>query len=53
VHQKAFDDVKATVAKDVVFAYRDYSREFEIYTDALCKQLGSVITQGLQATCVF
>ena len=46
VHQKSFDDVKATVAKDVLLAYPDYSWEFEIYTDALSKQLGSVITQG-------
>eukprot|EP00804_Cyclotella_cryptica_P002398 CCRYP_004090-RA/>CCRYP_004090-RA protein AED:0.37 eAED:0.37 QI:0/0/0/1/0/0/2/0/143 len=46
VHQKAFDDVKTTIAKDVVLAYPDYSREFEIYTDASSKQLGSVITQG-------
>ena len=29
VHQKAFDDVNAT-AKDVVLAYPDYSKEFEI-----------------------
>ena len=46
VHQKAFDDMKATIAKDVVLAYPDFSREFEIYTDASSKQLGSVITQG-------
>ena len=46
VHQKAFDDVKTTIAKDVVLAYPDFSREFEIYTDASSKQLGSVITQG-------
>eukprot|EP00804_Cyclotella_cryptica_P030958 CCRYP_018811-RA/>CCRYP_018811-RA protein AED:0.25 eAED:0.25 QI:0/0/0/1/0/0/2/0/252 len=46
VHQKAFDDVKTTIAKDVVLAYPNYSREFEIYTDASPKQLGSVITQG-------
>eukprot|EP00804_Cyclotella_cryptica_P027920 CCRYP_003819-RA/>CCRYP_003819-RA protein AED:0.40 eAED:0.40 QI:0/-1/0/1/-1/1/1/0/184 len=43
---KAFDDVKTSIAKDVVLAYPDYSMEFEIYTDALSKQLGSVITQG-------
>ncbi len=30
VHQKAFDDVKTTIAKDVVLAYPDFSREFEI-----------------------
>ncbi len=38
--------VKGTIAKDVVLAYPDYSMEFEIYTDASSKQLGSVITQG-------
>eukprot|EP00804_Cyclotella_cryptica_P019200 CCRYP_006116-RA/>CCRYP_006116-RA protein AED:0.37 eAED:0.06 QI:0/0/0/1/0/0/2/0/360 len=46
VHHKAFHDVKTTIAKDVVLAYPDYSREFEICIDALSKQLGSVITQG-------
>eukprot|EP00804_Cyclotella_cryptica_P031176 CCRYP_011778-RA/>CCRYP_011778-RA protein AED:0.33 eAED:0.33 QI:0/0/0/1/0/0/5/0/523 len=46
VHQKAFDYIKTTISKDVVLAYPDYSREFEIYTGALSKQLGSVITQS-------
>eukprot|EP00804_Cyclotella_cryptica_P023755 CCRYP_011139-RA/>CCRYP_011139-RA protein AED:0.36 eAED:0.56 QI:0/-1/0/1/-1/1/1/0/277 len=46
VHQIAFDNLKAAIAKDVVLAYPDSSKEFEIYTDALSKQLGSVITQG-------
>ena len=46
VHQKAFDDIKATIAKVVVLAYPDYSMEFETYTDSLSTQLGSVITQG-------
>ncbi len=41
VHQKAFHDVKADIAKDVAFAYPDYSKEFEIYTE----QMGAVITQ--------
>ncbi len=45
VHQRAFDHVKATIAKDVVLAYPDYSKVFEIYTDASRKQLGAVITQ--------
>jgi hypothetical protein len=44
VHQRAFDHVKATIAKDVVLAYPDYSKVFEIYTDASSKQLGAVIT---------
>ena len=29
-----------------MLAYPDYSKEFEVYTDALSKQLGAVITQG-------
>jgi len=46
VHQKAFDSVKATIAKDVVLAYPDYNKVFEVYTDASSTQLGSVITQS-------
>jgi hypothetical protein len=47
VHQiRAFDHVKATITKGVVLAYPDYSKFFEIYTDASSKQLGAVITQG-------
>jgi hypothetical protein len=45
VHQIAFDHVKATITKDVVLAYLDYSKVFEIYTDTSSKQLGAVITQ--------
>jgi hypothetical protein len=45
VHQRAFDHAKATIAKDVVLAYPDYSQVFEIYTYASSKQLGAVITQ--------
>ncbi len=46
VHQKAFNDVKATITKEVVLAYPDFDKVFEIYTDASTKQLGSVITQS-------
>ncbi len=45
VHQRAFNHIKATIAKDVVLAYPDYSKVFEIYTDASRKQSGAVITQ--------
>jgi hypothetical protein len=45
VHQRAFDHLKATIAKYVVLAYPDFSKVFEIYTDASSKQLGVVITQ--------
>jgi hypothetical protein len=46
IHQQAFDNVKATIAKEVVLAYPDFTKPFEIYTDASTMQLGSVITQG-------
>jgi hypothetical protein len=45
VHQRAFNHVQATIAKEVVLASSDYSKVFEIYTDASSKQLGAVITQ--------
>ncbi len=45
VHQKAFNEVKTTIAKEVVLAYPDFEKVFEINTDASTKQLGSVITQ--------
>jgi len=48
-----FDNLKATVARDVVLAYPDYSQDFEIYTDALSKQLGAVITQGTRPIAFF
>ena len=44
-HQKAFDLVKATICQDIVLAYPDFSKPFEIYTDASATQLGAVITQ--------
>jgi len=44
-HQKAFEAIKTTIARDVVLAYLDYSHVFEIYTDASSRQLGAVITQ--------
>ena len=30
IHQKAFDQVKATIFQDVVLAYPDFSKPFEI-----------------------
>jgi hypothetical protein len=45
MHQQAFDNVKAAIAKETVLAYRDFLKPFEIYTDASSMQLGAVITQ--------
>jgi hypothetical protein len=44
-HQKAFNHNKATIAREVVLAYPDYSKVFKIYTNASSKQLGAVITK--------
>ena len=44
VHQEVFDNVKAAITKDVVLASPDYSKVFEVYTDASSTQLGAVIT---------
>jgi hypothetical protein len=46
INQQAFDNVKATIAKEVVLAYLDFTKPFEMYTDASTMQLGTVITQG-------
>jgi hypothetical protein len=40
-----FDNVKSTIAKEGVLAYPDFTKPFEIYTDASTMQLGAVITQ--------
>jgi hypothetical protein len=45
IHQQTFDNVKATIAKDVVLAYPEVMKPFGIYTDASTMQLGAVITQ--------
>ncbi len=45
IYQIAFDNVKATIIKEVVLAYPDFLKPFEIYTNASTKQLGAAITQ--------
>jgi hypothetical protein len=34
-----------TIAKEVVLAYPDFTKPFDIYTDASTKQLGVLLTQ--------
>jgi hypothetical protein len=45
IHQLASDSIMAAIAKETVLAYLDFSKPFEIYTDASSTQLGAVITQ--------
>jgi hypothetical protein len=53
IHQRAFNHVKATITKEVVLAYPDYSKVFKIYTDASSKQLRAVITQDNRPIALF
>ncbi len=45
IHQETFDNFKKTIAKEVVLAYPDFTKPFDIYTNASTEQLGAVITQ--------
>jgi hypothetical protein len=45
IHQQAFDNVKAAIAKETLLAYLDFLKPLEIYTDASSTQLGAVITE--------
>jgi len=42
---KAFTQIKKIVSREVMLAYPNFNKKFEIYTDASTKQLGAVITQ--------
>jgi hypothetical protein len=45
IHQQAFDNVNAAIAKETVLAYLDFLKPFEIYMDTSSMQLGAMITQ--------
>jgi hypothetical protein len=53
IHQQAFDNVKAAIAKETVLASLDFSMPFEIYTDASATQLGAVIAQDNRTIAFF
>ncbi len=53
IHQQVFDNVQATIAKEVVLVYLDFTKPFEIYTDAFTTQLEAVITQGKRPIAFF
>ncbi len=45
IHQQAFDNVKAAIAKETVLAYPHILKPLEIYADTSSTQLGAVISQ--------
>ena len=44
-HQEAFVKVKQIVSREVMLAYPDFNKPFDIHTDASKRQLGAVISQ--------
>jgi hypothetical protein len=45
VEQMAFDTIKKIVVKEVLLLYPDFTKPFQMYTDASHLQLGAIITQ--------
>jgi hypothetical protein len=45
VHQKAFEDTKKIICREVMLTFPDFSKPFHIYTDASDTQLVAVIAQ--------
>ena len=50
VHQRSFDLIKKVLSRETLLAYPDFSKPFEIHTDASDYQLGSVISQNKHMT---
>jgi hypothetical protein len=44
--QEAFDQMKAIMAKETLVTFPDFTKEFEVHTDASKLQLGACISQG-------
>ena len=42
---KSFEEIKRAMSREVMLAYPDFSKPFEIHTDASAFQLGAVISQ--------
>lgn len=45
VEQNAFDTMKRIIGREVLLSYPDFSKPFDIHTDASHTQIGSVISQ--------
>jgi hypothetical protein len=45
VHQKAFENIKKIICREVMLTFPYFSKPFHIYTDASDTQVGAVITK--------
>ena len=45
VEQQAFETIKLAISKETLLSYPDFSKTFEIHTDASLTQLGAVLSQ--------
>ena len=45
-HQESFDEMKALMAREKLVALPNFTKGFEIHTDASRLQLGACISQG-------
>ena len=48
MEQKVFDDIKRTLAQDILLSYPDFNKRFDIHTDDSYYQLGAVIFQDVK-----
>ena len=46
MEQKAFDEIKRSVAQDILLAYLYFNKHFDIHTDVSYYHLGIVISQN-------
>ena len=46
VHQKAVQDIKKVMAKEIIFTSPNFNEVFEIHTDTSDRQLGAIIYQN-------
>ena len=44
-HKKAFEHMKKSISRETLLVYPDFSKPFDIHTDASKVQLGAVISQ--------
>lgn len=51
--QQAFETIKAVIQKEVMLAFPDYTKPFQIFTDASDRQLGAILQQDERTLAFF